>query len=62
MRRRILWVGVLAAALATALFAGPLAVAVSRLYLADQRGELERVKALINAGTCAMTEYLEAKK
>ena len=43
MRRRIQWVGVLAAALAIALFGVPLAVAVVVLYRADERGELDRV-------------------
>jgi signal transduction histidine kinase len=43
VRRRIQWVGVLAAALAIALFGVPLAAAVVVLYRADERGELDRV-------------------
>ena len=43
MRRRIQWVGVLAAILAIALFGVPLAVAVVVLYRADERGELDRL-------------------
>ncbi|HST66396.1 MAG TPA: HAMP domain-containing sensor histidine kinase [Mycobacteriales bacterium] len=43
MRRRIQWVGVLAAALAIGLFGVPLAAAVVVLYRADERGELDRV-------------------
>jgi signal transduction histidine kinase len=43
VRRRIQWVGVLAAALAIGLFGVPLAVAVVVLYRADERGELDRV-------------------
>jgi signal transduction histidine kinase len=43
VRRRIEWVGVLAAALAIALFGVPLAVAVVVLYRADERGELDRL-------------------
>jgi signal transduction histidine kinase len=43
MRARIQWVGVLAAALAIALFGVPLAVAVVVLFRADERGELDRV-------------------
>lgn len=43
MRRRIQWVGVLAAALAIALFGIPLAVAVVVLYRGDERGELDKV-------------------
>lgn len=43
MRRRIEWVGVLAAALAIGLFGVPLAAAVVVLYRSDERGELDRV-------------------
>lgn len=43
MRRRIQWVGVLAAALAIGLFGVPLAAAVVVLFRADERGELDRV-------------------
>lgn len=43
MRRRIQWVGVLAAALAIVLFGVPLAVAVAVLYRSGELGELERV-------------------
>jgi signal transduction histidine kinase len=42
VRRRIQWVGVLAAALAIVLFGVPLAVAVAIIYGGDERGELER--------------------
>ena len=43
MRERIQWVGVLAAALAIALFGVPLASAVVILFRSDERGELGRV-------------------
>jgi signal transduction histidine kinase len=43
VRRRIQWVGVLAAAMAIALFGVPLAVAVIVLYQNDERGELRRL-------------------
>jgi signal transduction histidine kinase len=42
MRRRIQWVGVLAAALAIGLFGVPLAVAVVVLFQGDERAELDR--------------------
>jgi signal transduction histidine kinase len=43
VRRRIQWVGVLAAALAIGLFGVPLAVAVVVLYQNDERSELKRI-------------------
>jgi signal transduction histidine kinase len=43
MRRRIVVLAVLAAALATSLFGVPLAVGAAQFYLDDERAELERV-------------------
>jgi signal transduction histidine kinase len=42
VRRRIQWVGVVAATLALALFGVPLAAAVGLLFHSDERGELQR--------------------